>query len=90
MQSRRVFPREKTETLKVVQTMKKEHLGGSTALRLSRDGNLAAASSFRLYLLLYGRDPDTGLLTSADIVSAREPVDVRLLYPIDRSFSPDG
>ena len=42
--SHAVFSRDqKTGTLKVVQTVKKDHLAGSTALRLSRDGKLAAA-----------------------------------------------
>jgi len=65
----------KTETLKVVPTVKKEQ-GGSMAFRLSRDGNLAAASSFRGCAVLHDRrDLDTGLLSSADIVSPEEPVD---------------
>lgn len=90
--SHAVFARDqKTGTLKVLQTVKMDHLAGSTSLRLSRDGNLAAAASFRgRAVSLYRRDPDSGLLTNADIARSGEPFDVRLQYPIDLTFSHDG
>ena len=90
--SHAVFSRDqKTGMLKVVQTVQKEHLGGSTALRLSKDGKLAAAASFRgRAVSLYLRAADSGLLTDVDTARSGQPSNLRLQYPIDLSFSHDG
>lgn len=89
--SHAVFSRDqKTGMLKVVQTVKKDHLAGSTALRLNQDGKLAAAASFGgRAVSLYRRDGETGLLTLVDVVRAGEPANVKLQFPVDLAFSPD-
>jgi DNA-binding beta-propeller fold protein YncE len=89
--SHAVFARDqKTGTLKVVQTVKMDHLAGSTSLRLSKDGKLAAAASFGgRAISLYTRNDETGLLTLVDTVRAGVPANVKLQFPVDVAFSPD-
>lgn len=67
-----------------------DSLAGTTALALSPDGKLAIASAFQSQsAVLLERKADTGQLVIADV--ARDGMkDVRLTFPIDAAFSPDG
>ena len=78
-------------TLAHVQTITDpEGLGGTTAVSLSRDGRLAIASAFQSRTaVLFSRDAETGALTRLDVARDGEK-GVRLGFPIDAAFSPDG
>lgn len=83
---------EETGKLSHVQTVEDgERIDGATGLRLSRDGTMAAAGSFRSKTVsLYTRDADTGKLTYRD--HKQQDVDgvTGLSWTIDAMFSNDG
>jgi 6-phosphogluconolactonase (cycloisomerase 2 family) len=67
-----------------------ETLAGTTSLALSPDGRYAIASAFQSRTaVLFRRDLETGELSVAE--TAHDGADdVRMQFPIDASFSPDG
>ena len=83
---------EKTGKLSHVQTLQDaDRIDGATGLRLSEDGQLAAAGAFRSNTVsLYTRDAKTGKLTYKDHKAQGTDGVSGLSFAIDAMFSTDG
>jgi 6-phosphogluconolactonase (cycloisomerase 2 family) len=81
-----------TGYLKITQTIQdSRYLRGAIAARVSPDGRyVAVVSCHASSLILFVRDPESGVLVAVDMVLTEDLKDRPLNFPTDCEFSPDS